>query len=685
VLAATRFRIGGIAFLILALACAVAPAQAALPSSWGPGPIQPVPAPPGAHFGQSLANAGDLNGDGKDDIVIGAPDYTDVDIGSGLSGTVYALTSSGSLIWQARGPFPQASRAGASTGFGTKVAKLGDIGSCIPTGDGVSCTVGPTDGKAEVLVSAPGTDTSSGAGVDQGAVYVIDGAGGLTLKTVRLATPPAQGIAGFGKSIASLSGQPACDRFGGVGGCAYADNSAVAIGDVTGGGGLADFAVGAPDFAEDENTLEGVCVGVCPGLGRVYIFPGEAVTGSSQTPLTESANDAIVQKFPGAIGAGQTPGYGASLAPAGDVGGCNPPPPATDCLAPANAPSGQPDGAPDLIVGAPGVDAGGASDSGAVFLVDAAANAAMAQVTEPTVSSGAAFGTFDQGFPAVGDLGAGGSPDVLVAASSGSSATAFSGNPAAPSPFTSLADPAPTAGGAFAAAVAGLGNIAGDAPTEVALGAAGGGRVGAVHIASACANRILKTITDPAGEAGARFGVTVAPIGDRNSDGFIDLAVGAPLSGGGDGRIYTFTSSGPADAFAGCNPTSNPGPSSAKPPSSTVRARVLRRLALVPSKRRLKRGSALRLNGSLKASAGQAACQRRQKIAVQRRKLSGGRFQTFEVAVTSKTGSFRTSTRPSRTYLYRARVSQTARCMGAKSKTAKVVVRKRAKGGSSRR
>ena len=53
--------------------------------------------------------------------------------------------------------------------------------------------------------------------------------------------------------------------------------------------------------------------------------------------------------------------------------------------------------------------------------------------------------------------------------------------------------------------------------------------------------------------------------------------------------------------------------------------------------------------------------------------MSGGRFQTFEVAITAKNGSFKTQTRPGRTYLYRARVSQTARCMGATSKAAKVV------------
>ena len=92
-----------------------------------------------------------------------------------------------------------------------------------------------------------------------------------------------------------------------------------------------------------------------------------------------------------------------------------------------------------------------------------------------------------------------------------------------------------------------------------------------MHIASACANRVLKTISDPGAETAARFGATIAPIGDRNSDGFIDLAVGAPLSAGGDGRVWTFSSSGPADtAFAGCSPSSGPG-SGGKPSTGGTR------------------------------------------------------------------------------------------------------------------
>jgi hypothetical protein len=104
-----------------------------------------------------------------------------------------------------------------------------------------------------------------------------------------------------------------------------------------------------------------------------------------------------------------------------------------------------------------------------------------------------------------------------------------------------------------------------------------------------------------------------------------------------------------------------------------------------PSRRSIRRGAALRLTGSLKASAGQTACQRRQKVAIQRRKLSGGRFQTFDVAVTTSRGAFKASTRPSRSYLYRAKVSQTAGCMGATSNRATVRVKRASRATGTRR
>ena len=100
---------------------------------------------------------------------------------------------------------------------------------------------------------------------------------------------------------------------------------------------------------------------------------------------------------------------------------------------------------------------------------------------------------------------------------------------------------------------------------------------------------------------------------------------------------------------------------------------MLRRLTLNASPRRVQRLRSFRLRGRLTASTNRSACQNRQKIALQRRKR-GGRFQTFEVAVTRASGAFTAKTIAERTYTYRARVSQTARCMGALSNKAKVAV-----------
>jgi hypothetical protein len=691
----SRFRIGGIATLILVFACAAAPARAALPTSWAPFTVAPSPAlPSGSHFGESIANAGDLDGDGRDDIVVGAPDFVDGAPGSssGITGRVYALGSNGAAIWDAPAapPSPQAANNPTSspTRFGAQVARLGDIGQCLSTGD--NCTTGAKDGIPEILVSAPGTDTGGGAaGTDQGAVYVLDGATGRILKQVQLSAGERPSTsAGFGKSIAALGGQPPCIGAGSVGDCPYDPDGEVALGDVN-GGGKPDFIVGAPDFTETNLTREDICVSadVCPGVGRVYVLFGEAISGSSaqDSPMTE-IEKSIAIGFPGTVGADERPHFGAAVAPMGDVGRCVDAAPSGGepaCLKPLVALTANPDGQPELAVGAPGFDLAGATDAGAAFLIDPSANAVMARIDDPAASTDGAFGSVLQATSAVGDAGRSGLPDLLVGSPGSGRALAFDGNPTGPALIANL-----TGQGRFGQAVASIGDVAADAPTEIAIGATGGGgAAGAVHIASACAPAVLKTLSD--GDPAGRFGSAIAPIGDRNDDGFIDLAVGAPGTASDSGSVQVFTSTGPASAFAGCGGPvdpgdpgggggggGNPGGGPTKP-APKVNARVLRKLVLVPNRRRLSRFAALRFKGSLKATAGNLACQRRQKIAMQRRKLKGGRYQTFDVAVTTANGAFTLGTRPSQSFLYRARVSQTSGCMGATSKAAKVVVRRR--------
>ena len=76
------------------------------------------------------------------------------------------------------------------------------------------------------------------------------------------------------------------------------------------------------------------------------------------------------------------------------------------------------------------MDLPGAVDAGVVFLMDPAANAAMAQLSEPQVTTAAAFGSFEQSVPAAGDMGAAAGPDVIVGTpSGGGGAVAYSGDP----------------------------------------------------------------------------------------------------------------------------------------------------------------------------------------------------------------------------------------------------------------
>jgi hypothetical protein len=110
------------------------------------------------------------------------------------------------------------------------------------------------------------------------------------------------------------------------------------------------------------------------------------------------------------------------------------------------------------------------------------------------------------------------------------------------------------------------------------------------------------------------------------------------------------------------------------PPGGKVKGRAVRRLRLGVSRRKLHAYAILRFRGSLRAKASPAKCQFRQKIALQRRKLRGGRFQTFDVAVTNRKGGFSIASRPNRSYIYRARVTRTQTCGAATSKRLRVVV-----------
>ncbi|MBP8136562.1 MAG: FG-GAP repeat protein [Candidatus Eisenbacteria bacterium] len=203
-----------------------------------------------AKLGASLSTTGDLDGDGLDDIAIGAT-------GLGAAGSV--LVYLGSPSGPAPSPFATLVGAAPGCGFGYSVAAAGDV-------DG--------DGRGDLIVGAP--DESNGALAYAGAAHLFGMPAGSSLKPHDV-----------------LRGDVTNARLG------YA---VAGIGDLD-GDGHADVCAGAP-FRTDP-------AGGPTSQGAVLVAMGGPLSLTS-TPLIEGPS--VVDVATG----GQ---FGASVAPAGDVNG----------------------------------------------------------------------------------------------------------------------------------------------------------------------------------------------------------------------------------------------------------------------------------------------------------------------------------------------------------------------------
>jgi len=416
-----------------------------------------------AWFGWSVSGAGDVNGDGYADVVVGAYTYDNGQTDEGRS-FVYLGSASGlagSPAWTA-----ESDQAGASAGY--SVATAGDVNG---------------DGYADVIVGAYAHNNDV---ADEGRAFVYLGSAS------GLASSPAW----------TAEGNQASSWFG---------ISVSTAGDVN-GDGYADVVVGAYGF-DNGQTDE----------GRAFVYLGSA-SGLAGSPAWTAEGDQSGAQL------------GISVAAAGDING---------------------DGYADIVVGADGFDNGQADEGRA--LVYLGSSSGLATSATWTVESDQAGAQFGYSTAAAGDVDGDGYSDVIVGAYGFDNDQANEGRAFVHLGSASgLADAAgwteegDQVGGTLGISVASAGDVNGDGYSDVIVGAPGfdGGATdegGAyVYLGSASGPAVSPAWTAEGQQAGAQFGFSVGGAGDVNGDGYSDVIVGAYGFDTGaidDGRAYVYLGS----------------------------------------------------------------------------------------------------------------------------------------------
>jgi hypothetical protein len=478
-----------------------------------------------ANFGLFVSTAGDVNGDGFADVIIGAPSYDNGDIDEGAA-YVYLGSPSGLLStpeWRGEGQQ-------VDVNFGVSVATAGDVNG---------------DGFSDIVVGAYKFDSGQS---DEGRAFVYFGSAGVMTEVPAWTAESDQASAQFGWSVAS-AGDVNGDGFSDViVGAKFFDNgqqsegeaflylgsasglsltpawtadgdqevaefgwSVASAGDVN-GDGFSDVIVGAPQFSNGQ-VFE----------GRAFLYLGSA-SGLSLTSAWTAESDQLQADF------------GSSVASAGDVNG---------------------DGFSDVIVGAQ-YFSNGQADEGRAFLYLGSASG-LSLTPAWTAESDQVEAYFGSSVFSAGDVNGDGFGDVIVGAQyfdngqqdeGGAflylgSASGLNLTPA----WTAESDQVQAL---FGSSVAPAGDVNGDGFGDVIVGAkyfSNGqsfeGRA-FLYVGSASGLSLTPTWTAESDQAGANLGSSVASAGDVNGDGFSDVIVGAPYLDNGqtnEGRAFLYLGS----------------------------------------------------------------------------------------------------------------------------------------------
>ena len=394
-----------------------------------------------ARFGHSVQAAGDVNGDGYSDVIVGADLYDNGEMDEG-GAFVYLGSSSGlatSPAWTA-----ESNQIGAA--LGRWVATAGDING---------------DGYSDVIV---GADLYDNGEDDEGRALVYLGS-----------------AAGLGTSAAwTAESDQMSALFGQV----------ATAGDVN-GDGYSDVVVGANGYGNDQI-----------GEGRAFVYLGSPAGMALSPAWMDEGNQRDAY-------------FGESVATAGDVNG---------------------DGYSDVIVGAYGYDNG--KGRAGIYLGTPGGLTAPFLLGEDITG-----GYFGVSVSTAGDVNGDGYSDVIVGAYLARRAYVYLGSFLGPSTI-----PDWFALGTrqfFGYSVATAGDVNGDGYSDVIIGAPGQSHDGqaSVYLGSASGLAGSPAWTVHSDQVGSEFGWSVATAGDVNGDGYSDVVVGADtyeIDGTDRGRIYVY-------------------------------------------------------------------------------------------------------------------------------------------------
>ncbi len=402
-------------------------------------------------FGFSVASAGDVNGDGYTDVIIGAPAYDNGHVDEGRFFAYYGSTSGLPAI--ADYSVIEGNQTGAQ--LGSSISTAGDVNG---------------DGYSDVLIGVPFFDLGQ---IDEGLVYLIFGSPtGLE----------------YGVGWSAESNQA---------GAQFA-NSVATAGDVN-GDGYSDIIVGANRY-DSGQTNE----------GSVYVWLGSASgPGVNGTPLnadwTSEGNQASAD-------------FGKSVSTAGDVNG---------------------DGYSDVIIGAPAYD-NGEVDEGKFFAFYGSSSGLPATPDYSAVESNQTGAHLGSSVSSAGDVNGDGYSDVLIGVpdydygqTDEGLVYAFYGSATGLEYTVGWSAQSDQASALFGISVSSAGDVNGDGYSDAIVGASAfdNGLVdeGAafLYMGSASGLSLTSNWSTEGNQPLAYLGVCVSSAGDVNGDGYSDVIVGS--------------------------------------------------------------------------------------------------------------------------------------------------------------